>query len=281
MKETTKNLYLTNYNKLLKNGFNPSMSFNALKKILDSFKIKESTKNNYYKSLLYINKEQKILNDDFYNSIQTEIKKINNRAFQKTIKGLLNEQQKKNYLSWNEILKTFEQIKTDEKNQLKILLVALYVLFPVRRVLDYQKMIYTTKKPKQKKEDNNNYFVDIKKPYFIFNNYKTKTTYKQQIFIINNDELINIIRDYVNNEKIKNNDLLINLNHNAFIAKLRNLFYKYTKKFISVNILRHSYISYMTNSQKLNIPYDRHQLALSMGHSLYTNLNYYIDEKNL
>ena len=281
MKETTKNLYLTNYNKLIKNGFNSSTSFDALKKILDTFKIKETTKNNYYKSLLYINKEQKILNDDLYNSIQTEIKKINNQAFQKTIKGILNEQQKKNYLSWEDILKTYERIKKDEKNKLKILLVSLYILFPVRRILDYEKMIYTTKKPKQQKEDTNNYFVDIKKPYFIFNNYKTNTTYKQQIFKINNDELISIIRDYVNNEKIKNNDPLIIFNHNAFIAKLRNIFYKYTKKYISVNILRHSYISYMTNNQKINIPNDRYKLAYAMGHSLNTNIHYYIDEKNI
>jgi hypothetical protein len=276
----TKRLYTTAYSRLLNYGYEPSLTFEELNKILDEFNIKQVTRNNYFKALLYYHKTNgDVINDILYVEIQNEIKKINNEALKKAREGKLSKEKEINYLKWDDILNVFEKIKKDNDIQ-KIALVAVYILQPPRRILDYSNMIYAKRKP-PKLDSEKNYFINTKNPRFIFNKYKTAQTYKTQEINITNKELLKILNDYVNTYNIKSGSSLFKLEQDNFTQKLRNIFYEYSNKYISVNLLRHSYISYQTKNNLIDLALDRHNLAYSMAHSDTTNLNYFINEQYL
>lgn len=278
VKQVTVNMYEKCYHRLCENGLKNNCSFLDLVTILNKFNIKDSTRNTYYKSLIYFNKKHNnILTDKCISEIQQDMKRINNNNFVRASKGILNKSQQKNYLQWDEILQVFDKVKTTETDKQKILLLAIFILFPPRRILDYQAMIYCKKIAKDH-DKNKNYLVMCKNPYFIFNRYKTDKKYKTQKFYIHNQELIKIILDYIYTYNIKTNKSLFNLNYNNFIQKIRNTFFKYSGKNISANILRHSFISYQTKNNVIDIAYNRHKLALTMAHSASTSLNYFVNE---
>ena len=277
VKQVTVNMYEKCYHRLCENGLKNNCSFLELYEILNKFNIKDSTRNTYYKSLIYFNKKHSILTNKCLSEIQQDMKRINNNNFERASKGLLNNSQKNNYLKWEDILEVFNKVKTEEKDLQKICLLAIFILFPPRRILDYQQMIYCKKISKELDKDKN-YLVLCKNPYFIFNRYKTDEKYKTQKFYIHNQELIKYLTLYVKEYNIKTNNSLFNINYNNFIQKLRNTFYKYSKKAISANILRHSYISYQTKNNVIDIAYNRRKLAYNMAHSANTSLNYFVNE---
>lgn len=278
VKQVTINLYEKCYHKLCSNGLKNNFEFTELQEILKQFNIKESTMNTYYKSLIYFNKKHNnILTEQCHTDIQNDMKRINQKVFLKASKGQLNESQKNNYLRWEDIISVYYMIQEQEQNLKKVMLLSVFVLFPPRRILDYQEMIYCKKKPLIV-DENKNYLVLNKHPYFIFNRYKTDKKYKTQIIEINNKELINLFLLYVSKYNIQPNTSLFNINYNNFTHTLRNTFYKYTNKFVSVNLLRHAFISYQTRQNKINLAFDRQMLAHTMAHSTITNLNYYVDE---
>lgn len=216
--------------------------------------------------------------------------------------------------NWNDIIKIREQhynnylnSKTNNKkliNFRKYLCSSLYTYHPPRRELDYSTMIIMNnmkdynnfiKKyinldnlPYYCKEDNNkdnydlnkdkkiNYNFYIKdKGIFIFWNYKTFKAYGCQIIKVN-DELNNIIKDYINYNNLKSGDLLFKgktyhlLINETFKSPI------YDNKPISINALRHSYIINYYNTNKGNdIINNLENLSKMMAHSINMNLNYY------
>jgi len=275
--DRTKKMYVSCYQKLLNYGFYPDISFNELTKIINEFNIKDTTKANYYKALIYYNKTNKdVLNDILYVEIQNDLKNINNKAVLKAKKGELSSDKMKNYMRWEDIKDAFIELQTTEKDIFNIALVSVYILNPPRRIKDYQLMIYMKRRPSVL-DENFNYFIDTKNPYFIFCNYKTKKTYSCQEIPINED-LYKILKDYVNIYNIKSKSSLFKLEENNFIQKLRKIFFELTSKYISVNLLRHSYISYQTKNNFINLALEREKLAYNMGHSLTQSINYFINE---
>jgi hypothetical protein len=181
-----------------------------------------------------------------------------------------------NFLNWSEIMDIYEKIKNNE-NLKNIVFVSLFILQPPRRLQDYQylKLIYN--KP-SKLDKNYNYLVLKDKPYFIFNKYKTSSKYGTQKIDINK-KLKPLLIKYIENNKINENDIVFNnWSNKTFEQKIKKLFNKYTDKIITINILRHSYISYMTDTNKLKTLNDREQLAYSMAHSVKISLLYYKKE---
>jgi len=261
--------------------FNQQMTIEQIKEILISFKIKNATKNNYLKSLVYNHKINTItLSDKLLDDIQQFMIKNNEEYIERTKKGLLNDSLMNNYLEWPDIIYTFKHKILKDTDIKNIIITALYVLQPPRRLKDYSHMIYCKRKPSEIKKEFN-YLILTKYPQMIFNNYKTCNKYGQQELFIESKELINLLSNYVDSYHIKTNGLLFPNGEEDFKKTLKNTFYRYCEKNISVSILRHSYITYSTKNNLLDLMESREELSKKMGHSVNTQLNYYINEKYL
>ena len=89
--------------------FNQQTTIEEIKQILISFKIKNATKNNYLKSLVYKHKTNCILlSDKMLQDIQELMIKNNEEYIERTKKGLLNDSLMNNYLEWPDIIYTFK-----------------------------------------------------------------------------------------------------------------------------------------------------------------------------
>lgn len=159
LKPVTIKYYNQLYNKLLKNGFDPTKDhYNNCMKILDDLNLKYSTKSNYLKSLLFKNNENIIcLSEDDKKNISNFFNATNKKYCDIVDKHQKTESQEKNYLEWNEILKIYNQIMTKDNEQNK-LLISFYILLPPRRIDDYRHLYLTKTKPR-KMDNNKNYIV--------------------------------------------------------------------------------------------------------------------------
>ena len=202
------------------------------------------------------------------------------------------EEQKKNWISWDDVKKRFEELKKDIEGWYKPSLVinkvqydtllgyvilALYVHQQPRRNKDYQYMnvVYrnTDKLPKDK-----NYlsYIDNK---FIFNVYKTSKKHGQQIQDIN-EELLKCIDLYLKfHPKIKgkvkkttDTPFLVGFDGNplAQVNSMTKIFNKIFGKKISSSALRHIFLSDKYGS----IVKDMKNDAEKMGHTVETQKDY-------
>lgn len=190
------------------------------------------------------------------------------------------DKQKDNWIEWSDVLdryKAFEKevaplwkLKKDEisksnYNKLKMfVLLSCYVLIPPRRALDY-----TAFKIRNIDESKDNY---MKKRAFVFNNYKTARTYgKNEVPV--DYKLYSIIKKWI---ALNDSDWLITGNNNNMkaitVPQLTNMLNNFFDKKISVNMLRHSFLSHLYK----DIPdlKDMKETADSMGHSLSQAFEY-------
>jgi len=132
------------------------------------------------------------------------VKQINDDT-DATIKS---ESQEKNWMSKSEIMNIWNQYdnevntfkakrkitKPQEEILLRFVILSLYVLISPRRNLDYYKMKIVKKMTPDLSTEFN--YLDLKSRQFVFNNYKTKKTYSQQVEDIPND-LWYVIKAYL------------------------------------------------------------------------------------
>jgi integrase len=169
-------------------------------------------------------------------------------------KQKLSESQEKNYITWDEVLKIYENLRTEAEPLFKLenlnkkqynklqefVLLSLYVLTPPRRSLDYAQF-----KIKSIDESNDNYMTvkgRKKEGTLIFNAYKnSKRLGKQEVKISN--ALRNIIQKWM----LKNpNEYLITTNTGNKIEQprvnlmLNNIF----NKNIGSSLLRHIFLTH-------------------------------------
>jgi len=179
-------------------------------------------------------------------------------------------------LKWDEILDKTKDIKNLEDRAL----VSVYTLLPPRRIDDYRLMkIFTKKKGRVVQEDENNYLVLNAKRVpqeFVFNRYKTSKHYGQQVIKLPND-LKEILKNYT--DKGKSNDSCLFsqangecLSQPGFTSKVRNTFKKYNGKPLTVNSLRHSFISSL-DQNAMSIA-QREEIARKMAHSVGEQMQY-------
>lgn len=192
-----------------------------------------------------------------------------------------NETQTENWLSWNEITNVFEELEKEikpllskkienltDKNIKRIqeyILLSVYTLIPPRRAQDY-----TNFKIKDIDEKIDNYY-DMKKKEFVFNTYKTSKKHGQQRVKIP-IRLQNILKKWMS---INPSDMLIwsengkELKQNQITNWLNKIF----DKKISVNMLRHIYI---TENVLKDMPKLTHleEIADDMGHTVNQQLLY-------
>ena len=192
----------------------------------------------------------------------------------------MTEKQKENWIDWNDVLeryKAFERevvplwkLSKDELtkahyNKLKMfVLISCYVLIPPRRALDYVAF-----KIRNVNEARDNY---MKKRNFIFNTYKTAKTYgKNEVPI--DYKLYSIVKKWI---ALNPSDYLITGNNNNMkpitAPQLTNMLNNFFDKKISVNMLRHSFLTHLYK----DIPNLKgmKETADAMGHSVGQALEY-------
>ena len=202
--------YLRNLRKLNKdetfNNFNFLVDVENIQSKLDKYK--ENTKRNYLISIvsalsLSTKPLHKKLHDKYYSLMMKKNEEINKEVNPND----LTETQEKNWLSWNDIKKKYDEIekevdqfykqKTISENQYNTLLgytiLSLYIHNVPRRNKDYQIMkLVSAYKPEMSKEYN---YLDLFKKEFVFNSYKTSNKYGTQVIKIS-DELWNALVKY-------------------------------------------------------------------------------------
>lgn len=188
-------------------------------------------------SALYVLTDNILYRDEMMKDIM-EIKS-------QTDKQIKNDKQKENSISQETLKNIYESLKKKATILYKtnnddyiidiqdFIIVSLYYLIPPRRLLDY-----TEFKIKNIDKETDNY---MDKNTFVFNRYKTQKTYGKQIVKIP-ENLKKIIKQWI---KINPTEyLLFDKKHNKLIGQ--TIKYRFNKIFgegISVNALRHSYLS--------------------------------------
>ena len=192
--------------------------------------------------------------------------------------------QKKNWISWEDVKKKFEELKEEvEKFKgekilsdsnwttlLGYMVLALYVHNPPRRNKDYQLMNIVKKY--NDKYDNDVNYLSYDENKFIFNNYKTSKKYGRQILDIN-DELKECIDFYLKyHPKVKgkitktiNTPFLVSHTGNPLVQtnSMTKLLNKVFGKKISSSALRHIFL---TDKYK-GVVDEMKEDADKMGHS--------------
>lgn len=180
----------------------------------------------------------------------------------------------KDFIEWNDVINIYNAIKKDVYYLMKAkpeeitpkeinliqdyVLLSLYVLIPPRRSLDY---IELKQRDFNKESDN---YIDMTKNKLIFNQYKTSKFYKTQEVTLPQD-LKRILKKW--SEINKNEYVLIDTkNKKLNQVQLNQRLNKIFDSKISVNALRHSYLSHKYKDiPELKIMLET---AKDMGHSL-------------
>ncbi len=298
--------YFKNISNLHRKIYNENWSLTNWDWLSDSNKIIEFIKNNYKTDatrLSYVKSIVSILQrlDGFGNILKPYKKeqdrlKTNQDQFQGENKLSVN--QKKNWIDWPLLAKK-QNFGTDESDFLH----SLYTCIPPRR-LEYRLLKYYKMKKKNKKNLNQldpkfNWFVcdyNNNPKTLVFNDYKTVKKYGQTQFDISGksmppifkfEELRKRAKAFILSSGIESNELCFPTSKgnvyssSSFTRRIQDYCFNETGKNVSVNILRHSFISYYNN--KKNIKYNTLKLLASwMAHSVQESVIYkkFIEEDN-
>ena len=211
------------------------------------------------------------------NILKNEIEKIAEDNLKDVKQHILLGNQIDNYVEWPKVLKLYETMKQNysrsKQSHVNFVLLSCYVLIPPRRLKDYALMHVVT-------NGNNlssdlNYYIRNEK-IFVFNNYKTDKKYKCQKQQVPK-ELYQILEEYIKKYNITGS--LFQLTRKAIQLRLTRIFKKGLNCSVSVNILRHSYISFGKESGEFLG--EEEEYAKKMGHSVMTQLDYYKSSKKI
>jgi hypothetical protein len=205
----------------------------------------------YHSEMMKINS---VLNKDSFKSDSTKAKQDNvNMA------DLLTRQKE-----LAAIMPIIQKKKTITGEQLKqlhdLVIVSLYTLLPPRRNIDYSEMVVAAPTDNKTK----NYYHAGN---FYFNNYKTKTTYKQQVVDVP-EELNTILKIWIKLKPKGNENLLVNLQTNARVkasdmTKLLKQVFK--NEHIGVSVLRNVFLSEKYSGLMGDLKKDAAQMGTSIG----------------
>lgn len=203
-------------------------------------------------------------------------------------KQKLTKSQEKNYISWDEVMKIYEQLRIEAEPLFKLdnltrkqfqrlqdfVLLSLYVLTPPRRSMDY-----TEFKLRNFDKDKDNYMVTTgrkKVPTLVFNTFKNAGKLGQQKLQISN-QLRNIIMKWM--DKNPHDYLLLGSKGASKITQpklnlyLNNIF----GKNIGSSMLRHIYLTEKYSDVDLE---ELQETTAAIGNSLIDRTLKYVRKKN-
>ncbi len=198
--------------------------------------------------------------------------------------GAKTEKEEKNWLEFSQVQKKLSELKDEvkdykqplsklQKNKLtQYFILSLYTTIPPRRSLDYAVMS-VVKKYEPKMSDDKNY-LSLSTHQFIFNEFKTKSTFGKQVFSFKtNKDLKDAVGLYVRLMGLtpsKENPItpLFATPNSSYIGRVLNSIWAKDGKKISSSMLRHIYLS-----SKYNLS-EQKEDAVKMGHSVEEQKNY-------
>lgn len=231
----------------------------------------DNTFRNYINILVVITSHLKTLNKSVYQTLTKLNIHLNNVITEKRKENKINKEDEDKIIDLDKsaIIANINKLSNiDDK-----IIYGLYSLFPARR-LEWRLTKLILDETTNINDIQYNYLILKNGKYeIIFNNYKTATTYGKQIFKIDDNELTNILNDYILNTKLLNNDFLFSLKNNKnkvisqsnFSHLISNVFKKVYNIPISIRFLRMSHITYLLNKNP-SIK-EMELLAYKMGHS--------------
>lgn len=198
----------------------------------------------------------------------------------------LTPEEKAVFMKWNDILKLEQAVKDTDVNPVENLVIYyLYTQIPPRRVGDYANLVIQNN---DFQDDNKGNFVILNKNRnkvnrIILNKYKTSKTYKKYTIEPVPEKLSQSIVDLINEQGYTDGEFLFQNQTGkkygqTFSARIKKVFLDACGRGITVNVLRHSFISYHLN--QLNITYNQKlQWATAMGHSVEMQSIYFRYDK--
>jgi len=284
--------YLRNLKKL--NNDQPIKDLKFLKdtnKILDKLKdYKENTKRNYLISIVGAlsvlpKPADKKLHKQYHDLMINKAVEIK----ENTNANEMTEQQEKNWISWEQVLKRYDELTNDVKTFIKNktlteqqyntllywVILSLYVKHKVKRNKDYQ-LLYVVKKYIPELDKDKNYY-DITDKEMIFNNYKTVKTYGQVREKVS-PELVDILNAYLKHHPLYNTKiekpipLLVHKDGSPLdkVNSMTRILNKIFDKNIGSSMLRHI----MLTDKYGNMIEEQKKDSIGMGHSLETQKEY-------
>jgi hypothetical protein len=253
IKESSKKLYQANLKRL--NDGKDIENYLFLKntdKILEKINhLKDNTKRSYLISIVSTLKAEPKMKKAF-DVYYAKMMEYNKNMQSNTTKS---DTQNENWISQEDVKKIWENLKVDvghlTKGKRKLdsadfeilsdfLILSLYVLIPPRRN-DYLKMMIETPTEESSKDFN---YLDLKHKKFIFNNFKTAGTYKQQVCDIP-DELMEVIKLYLKFKKEKTGRFLVKPDQTPHdsINSITRVLNKIFKKKVGASMLRNIYLT--------------------------------------
>lgn len=283
--ESSVKLYLRNLEKL--NDDAPLKNLNFLKdveKITGKLsKYKENTKRNYLISVTSVlsldksSKPKQKLYDEYFRLMMDKNKEL--KAVEATNEKT--DTQEKNWLSWEEVQKHWEELKskTDFKTKdltesqynllLQFVVLSLYVLLPPRRN-EYQHMQVVTSIP----EGGDNY-LDLTKHQMVFNKFKTSKK-DGSVTIDIPDQLLHIIQFYLKyhplikgkiTKKFQPVPFLVYYDGKPFsqVNSITRILNKVFGKKVSSSMLRHVYLSHTYGDTLEHMKTDSEMMSHSLA----------------
>lgn len=287
LEPTTIKLYMNNLKRLNNNKDFNSLDYlndyDGVMKFLDKYKY--GTKKNYLTAVLtglYTDVKYKDIFEKYrtyyYDFIENN-REQNNKE--------VNERIKNKAISWDELIKIKkDNLKKYNKtghriNLINYFILSLYTDIEPRRSKDYTHM-FIVKEYDEKIHNNKdkNYF-DLKNNIMVFNNYKTKKNFGQQIIKIENKAFLSALKKYLKFRDISIRSIgdqelpfLVNRNltHINNEQKLYNTIRQATGHKISSSLLRHIYITEHLGDKYEEIT----EINEKMGHGADSSTKYVI-----
>lgn len=192
----------------------------------------------------------------------------------KNINTIVNQNESsENDVEWIDINRIYKKIANLKDKAM----VAMLTLAPPRRNDDYKHMYIANVNDELDNDKNYLLLNDNLKPIAtIYNKYKTFKIYGTQSFKIN-PKLSKTLQKHIKFSNLKNGDLVFGLTkdkqYGNFTDYIENVFKRnYKDSKITVNVLRHSYISFRLSQNISNK--EKSDMAEFMGHSVDTQSKY-------
>ena len=212
-------------------------------------------KTNYITIVSYL-KDKKVPKKikEFYINKMNECNKNYNEN-----KGEKTARQEENWMSWEEVMKSFH---ATDPNTVEHLATALYVLQPPRRNKDFSLMKVVPEYAETMDKEFN--YMDAKNKKFIFNNYKTQGAYGSQVIDIP-EPIMDIIQSQYKLKKKFEPFFLLHTKTNTQLSEngLTRILNKVFGKKVSVSMLRNIYLTDQFGGKKSQLQ----EVATLMGTS--------------
>ena len=295
-------LYLRNLKKL--NEGKPIKDFKFLSNIEDTMKkledLKPNTKRAYLITIVSTlncflkNKQTTAMCNKYYALMKDTSNKI-----KETPTTEMSKEQNDNWIDWTEVTAKYHELK--DKSQLiskkkelspaeyntllSFIILSLYVSIPPRRNMDWTMM--KLKKKVIDSDDKKFNYLDFDANKFIFNVYKTASTYNEQDLPIPDQLKTDLTLYLKHHPSLKNGKITKDTNVMLLeyqdgkdlksINSITRILNKVFDKKIGSSMLRHIFITDKFGKQKE----EQSKVASEMGHSVQTQGEYIKDDKNV